>query len=247
MIANLSVLAIIPARGGSKGLPGKNLRPLAGLPLIAWSIAAARACPAIDDVIVSTDDPAIAAAARAAGARVPFLRPAELATDSARTIDVVHHALGALPQPPDLLVLLQPTSPLRQAEDITAALTRCIDAGADTCVSVTPSAKSPAWMYQIDPAGRMRPLLEDRPTGRRRQDLPPVYVLNGAVYVARTPWLLAHDGFIAPNGVASVMPPERSVDIDTLLDFRLAELLMAGGPAGTGQPESEIHPSETTA
>jgi len=226
MIAALSVLALIPARGGSKGLPGKNLRPLAGRPLIAWSIAAARACPAIDDVIVSTDDPAIAAAARAEGARVPFPRPAELATDGARSIDVVHHALRALPALPDLVVLLQPTSPLRRAEDITAALTRCVESGADTCVSVTPSAKSPAWMYQLDAEGRMRPLL-DTPAASRRQDLPPVYVLNGAVYVARTPWLLAHDGFIAPDGVASVMPPERSIDIDTLLDFRLAELLAA--------------------
>lgn len=227
MIANLSVLAIIPARGGSKGLPGKNLRPLAGLPLIAWSIAAARECPAIDDVIVSTDDPAIAEAARTAGARVPFLRPAELANDTARSIDVVHHALRALPALPDLVVLLQPTSPLRRADDITAALELYTESGADTCVSVTPSTKSPAWMYHLDPQGQMRPLLGEGPTASRRQDLPPVYVLNGAIYVARPSWLLAHDGFIAPNGVATVMPAERSVDIDTLLDFRLAELLLA--------------------
>jgi CMP-N,N'-diacetyllegionaminic acid synthase len=228
MIDGLTVLALITARGGSKGLPGKNLRPLGGRPLVAWSVEQARAAALVDRVVISSDDPAIIAAADAAGCEAPFVRPAELAVDAASSVDVALHALAALEQPYDLLVLLQPTSPLRLAADIDACIRRVVVEGAPSCISVTPSAKSPYWMQTMDPDGRLSPLLE-APASTRRQDLPPVYLPNGAVYAVRVAWLRRHRAFVGTGSLGYVMPPERSVDIDTLLDFRLAEAILAEG------------------
>ncbi|TAN63278.1 MAG: acylneuraminate cytidylyltransferase family protein [Magnetospirillum sp.] len=227
MIGGLSVLALITARGGSKGLPGKNIRPLGGRPLVAWSIEQARAATLVDRVVISSDDPAIIAAAVAAGAEAPFIRPAALADDSASSADVAAHALGLLDRSYDLLVLLQPTSPLRSAADIDACIRRVAeDAGIPSCISVTPSAKSPYWMQTMDAEGRLSPLLEV-PAATRRQDLLPVYVPNGAVYAVRVEWFLERRAFVGAGSVGHVMPPERSVDIDTLLDFKFAEAVLA--------------------
>lgn len=218
MIGTRKVLALIPARGGSKGLPGKNVRAAAGRPLLAWSVEAARESRCVDRLVLSSDDDAIIAAARACGCEVPFLRPAALASDTATTIDVVMHALDALPGY-DLIVLLQPTSPLRTAADIDAACERLASSGAPACVSVSLVDQSPYWMYRLVNNQGLVPVVEAPPGLDRRQDLPAVYTLNGAVYVADTTWLRQTRTFVTRETVAHVMPGERSIDIDTLADF----------------------------
>lgn len=219
------VLAIVPARGGSKGLPGKNIRPLLGKPLIGWSLDAARASRYITDVAVSSDDPEILSVAKALGAHMSLTRPPELARDESSSMDVVLQVLDVLPAY-DWVVLLQPTSPLRTGADIDAALERCWTTGAPACVSVSPAAESPWWMFGIDADGRLASFLppEQRPT--RRQDLPELYSLNGAVYAARVDWLRQSRSFLAEETVAVVMPTARAVDIDTLEDFQQAEYLL---------------------
>ncbi len=217
MIAGHSVLALITARGGSKGLPGKNIAPVLGRPLIDFSIAAARAARGIDRVVLSTDDESIAAVARSAGCEVPFMRPAHLATDRASSMDVVLHALDTLPAF-DLVVLLQPTSPARSAQDIEAACALLLRHQASTCVSVTLAEQSPYWMFNLGSDDRLQALIP-APAATRRQDLPPTYLLNGAVYVARCEPLRRQRSFVAPDTVAYVMPPERSIDIDTASDL----------------------------
>ncbi|MDM7322334.1 MAG: acylneuraminate cytidylyltransferase family protein [Gammaproteobacteria bacterium] len=219
------VLALIPARGGSKGLPGKNIRPLGGKPLIKWSIEAAQTSRLVSQVVVSSDDPAILEVARAAGAETPFIRPQELAQDDTPSIDVVFHALDHLPMV-EWLVLLQPTSPLRTAEDIDQAITRCLEAGAPACVSVTEPSALPWWMFTVNTSGRLAPFLEDGQRPQRRQEAPTLYALNGAIYLARVDWLRQTRSFLTEETVAHVMPAERSVDIDTALDFRMAECLL---------------------
>lgn len=218
MIDGSSVLALVTARGGSKGLPGKNIRPVGGRPLIDFTVAAARGAACVDRVVLSTDDDAIARAAQAAGCEVPFRRPAELAGDEAQSIDVVLHALDQL-APIDLVVLLQPTSPLRTAADIDAACERLVRSASPACVTVAAVEQSPYWMYRVDEHHHLLPLLSAPADATRRQDLPPVYTLNGAVYVARTDWLRRSRSFVTAETVAHVMPRERSLDIDTLDDF----------------------------
>lgn len=224
-----NILALIPARGGSKGLPGKNILPLAGKPMIQWSIKAAQGSRFVTRVVVSSDDPAILEVARAAGAETPFVRPAELAQDDTPSMDVVLHALDQLP-PVDWVVLLQPTSPLRSAEDIDQAIARCLETGAPACVSVSESPALPWWMFRVDATGRLVPFLDAAQRPQRRQEAPTLYTLNGAVYVARVDWLRKTRSFLTEETVAHVMPAERSVDIDTALDFRLAECLLTAQP-----------------
>lgn len=220
-----SVLALIPARGGSKGLPGKNIRPLKGKPLIGWSIEAARASRYVSRIVVSSDDEEILAVARDQGAETPFRRPASLAGDATPGMDVVLHALDQLAGF-EWVVLLQPTSPLRLSADIDAAIEQCLKTNAPACVSVCEAPASPWWMFEVGAECRMRSFLpaEQRPV--RRQDLPDLYALNGAVYVAKTEWLRMSLSFLTEETVAYVMPPARSVDIDTLFDFQLAECLL---------------------
>jgi CMP-N,N'-diacetyllegionaminic acid synthase len=218
------LLAIIPARGGSKGIPRKNIRPFCGKPLLQWSIDAALAAACVDQVLVSTDDPEIAEVAKAGGAEVPFLRPAELATDSAPGIAPVLHALEQLPQVSDVL-LLQPTSPLRTSADIESIVALRQQTGWESAVSLTPSAKHPAWMYSLSPDQHLDPLLQ-LDGAHCRQQLPTAYVLNGALYLATRDFLLREHSFIADDTVGYVMPAEKSADIDTPLDWQWAEFLM---------------------
>jgi N-acylneuraminate cytidylyltransferase len=225
VIAGRSVLALVPARGGSKGLPRKNVLPIAGKPLIAWSIEAARRSKYVDRVIVSSEDAEILAAATAAGAYAPFVRPASLAADDSSSVDVALHALEALDRSYDYLVLLQPTSPLRSTEDIDACLEACVQGEAPSCVSVTEPDKSPYWMYTLDARSRLVPLLPGQDFGRRQQ-LPRVFALNGAVYVTSTRSLRAHRSFVTAETVGWQMPRARAVDIDDDLDFRIAGLLL---------------------
>lgn len=224
MIQGKSVLAVIPARGGSKGVPGKNIRPAGGKPLIAWTVEAARNAKHIDRTILSSDDSAIIAVARDQGCEVPFVREANLARDDTPGIDVVIDALNRCPGY-DWVVLLQPTSPLRTAQDIDGAIEQCVQAGAPACVSVCVAKESPYWMFTLDSGARLSPLLSGK-TIARRQDLPLVYVLNGAVYVAKTEWLLGQLSFLAKETIAYEMPAERSMDIDTEADFMQLQVLV---------------------
>jgi CMP-N,N'-diacetyllegionaminic acid synthase len=229
MIDGKSVLALIPARGGSKGVPGKNVRPAGGKPLVAWTVEAAKASRYVDRVILSSDDAAIAEAAAKFGCEVPFVRPAELATDKADSMSVVRHALGALPERYDLLLLLQPTSPLRTAADIDAALEQCLQGETQTCVSVCEPDKSPYWMMTMPADRTVQPLFQPEQVPARRQDAPPIFALNGAIYSAPTPHLAAGGGFVIKGTIGYVMPKERSLDIDTELDLRLADFLLTEG------------------
>ena len=228
MIGAETVLAIIPARGGSKRLPRKNLRELAGKPLIAWTIEAAKRSRYLDRVILSSEDEEIMRVAKSFGCEVPFARPAELATDDAPGIAPVLDALARLPGYA-WVVLLQPTSPLRSALDIDACLDACVQRRAPACVSVAPAAKSPYWMYTLGGDQKLKPLLPAAEPGEQQ----PAFVLNGAVYVARTDWLQAKKTFVDGATVAHVMPAERSVDIDDEIDFKFAQLFFQERSHGT--------------
>lgn len=221
------VLAIIPARGGSKGLPRKNIRPLAGKPLIAWSIEAALEVHGIDECLVSTDDPEIAEVARAHGAQVPFLRPAELAADDTPGSAPILHALQTLDFR-GTIVLLQPTSPLRTAADIRGALD-LHRPGLDPVVSVRQVEDKPNWMFRQEPGGRLRKFLESEPLATRRQDLPPLLIPNGAVYVADSVQFVETGSFFTERTLGYEMPRERSIDIDTELDLAMAETILQRG------------------
>lgn len=218
MIGERSVLGLIPARGGSKGVPGKNILPVGGRPLIQWTIEAARAARCLDRVVVSSDDPTIMAVAAELGCEVPFTRPAELATDEASSVDVVIDAIQRLPQY-DIVVLLQPTSPLRSAEDIDGTVELLVASGAPACVSLRPAEDHPFWTFRLDEQGalsRFVALSAELP--QRRQDLPPAWCLNGAVYAAHARWLCRERSFLVPRTVGYRMPAERSLDIDTWAD-----------------------------
>ena len=225
MINGRRILAVVLARGGSKGLPGKNLLPLGGKPVIAWSILAARGSRLVDRTIVSTDDPTIAEAAMSAGGEVPFLRPAEFATDEAALHGALLHAFDWLGGGYDYIVALQATSPLRTSADIDGAIEACDTAGAPTAVSVVPASKSLYWAFSIGSEGRLEPVLQTRWQTRRRQELPPVYLPNGAVYVVRVESYRDNPTFVAPGSVPYVMPPERSFEIDSALDMRVIRAL----------------------
>ncbi|MEC6408906.1 cytidylyltransferase domain-containing protein [Achromobacter xylosoxidans] len=224
VIDNQRILAVIPARGGSKGVPGKNIRPAGGKPLIAWTIEAARKSTLLDRVILSSDDSAIIAAAKQYGCDVPFIRDAELATDTATTIDAILDAVQRC-QGFDWVVVLQPTSPLRTSSDIDQAIRNCVSAGAPACVSVCEAQESPYWMYVNRDGERLQPLLPDC-SATRRQDLPRVYSLNGAVYVANIEWLKRERKFLSAETVSYEMPLGRSLDIDTEADFVQLQTLL---------------------
>jgi len=232
-ITPLRILAIITARGGSKRLMGKNIRPLAGKPLLTWTIDAAHACNVLlHSVVLSTDDEAIAAHGRACGVQVPFMRPVELASDTAGSLEVVQHATRFIEQrngvAMDWILLLQPTSPLRTAQDIDAAIALVHQNDCDSVVSVTPMPVHPVFAKRVDAAGLVQPFGDAVAETMRRQDAtPPAYIHNGAIYLTRRDTLMQANSFYGARSRAYLMPPERSVDIDTALDFNLAELLLA--------------------
>ncbi|MDP1393416.1 cytidylyltransferase domain-containing protein [Lysinibacillus capsici] len=217
-------LAVIPARGGSKGVPGKNIRLLAGKPLIAWTIEAAKRSKYITTTIVSTDDEEISTVAIEYGAEVPFIRPAHLAEDDTPGVAPILHALEQCPDY-DYVVVLQPTSPLRTAEDIDGTIEKMFKNDGDFCVSVAEASQSPYWMYTLNKDDVMQPLI-DSPLVVRRQELPKAYILNGAVYVAKVEELKKTESFITSETVAYEMPEERSFDIDLEKDFLVCENIM---------------------
>lgn len=224
-------LAVVPARSGSKGLPGKNIKKLRDKPLIAWSIMQAKSSAAIDRIIVSTDTQEIADIALSHGGEVPFLRPTNLATDTAKTSDVLIHLIETLKlkenYEPEFVILLQPTSPLRRSEDLTAAKKLLIERKAKAVVSVCEVEHHP-WLSGTLPESLcMADFLKPGIQNMRRQDFPNFYRLNGAIYMARTDYFLDLRGFIGPQSYAYVMPTERSIDIDSKLDFIVAESLLS--------------------
>ncbi|MDF1613501.1 cytidylyltransferase domain-containing protein [Desulfurivibrio dismutans] len=230
MIGTKSVLAVIPARGGSKGLPRKNILELAGKPMVAWSIEAAQRSNFIDRVVLSSEDEAIIATAKQWGCEVPFVRPVELAGDEAPTSAALLHALDNLGRQYDYLVLLQPTSPLREARDIDQCIEKCHQSEAPACVSVTETDKNPAWMFYLEGQQRLEPVLGTWDFPTRRQDLRPSFVLNGAVYVADTAWFKQNHTFLDRKTIAHPMPKERSLDIDTELDLKLVQAILENQP-----------------
>jgi len=225
MINGRKVLAIITARGGSKGVPRKNIQDLAGKPLIAWTIEAAHKSRFIDRTILSSEDQEIMDIAHQWDCEVPFVRPMELAQDDTPGMEPVLHALENAGKY-DYVILLQPTSPLRTSEDIDQCLSLCLSNKAPACVSVTMPRHSPYLMYSMDQRLAMTPIMPVEQTGLRRQSMPTVVALNGAVYVAEYDWLMQQKTFVTASTIAYVMPDERSVDIDSEFDLQLAALLI---------------------
>lgn len=228
----MTVLALICARGGSKGLPGKNLRPLGGRPLIGWAIEQARAAATVDRVIVSTDSEEIAAVARAEGADVPFLRPPELAQDASPEWLVWRHALGFVRETdgayPDCLLVVPPTAPLRATEDLERCLAEYRKGGADVVVTVTDAHRNPYFnMVKLLPDGGVTLVIPPDGQVRRRQDAPPVYDMTTVAYVADPQFVVTHDGMFEGRVRPVQVPAARALDIDTLLDLRMAECLLA--------------------
>jgi CMP-N,N'-diacetyllegionaminic acid synthase len=226
VIGNRRVLGLIPARGGSKGLPGKNILPVRGRPLIQWTIDAARQSRYIDRLVLSSDDDAIIRVARDLGCEVPFVRSADLASDTASSMDVVIDALDRTGHT-GLVVLLQPTSPLRTSADIDAAIELLESAQAPACVSVRPAEEHPYWTFRLESSRLERYAIPDGPMPARRQDLPLAWCLNGAVYVADTVWLRRERSFCTDVTVGLPMPAERSIDIDVAEDLARADRVLA--------------------
>lgn len=225
MLENKTFLAIIPARGGSKRLPRKNVRELSGKPLIGWTIEAAKNSNYIDEVIVSSDDAEILSISSDFGAKT-LHRPNELATDTATSFDAVKHTIENT-HPFDYVILLQPTSPLRTSKQIDEAIELLISANADAVISVCEMDHSPLWSNTLPENGSMENFLRDDIKNKRSQELEKYYRLNGAIYICKTKPLLKHKSFFLDNNIfAYIMDRESSVDIDEKIDFRIAEIFM---------------------
>lgn len=227
----INAVGIIFARGGSKGLPGKNIRPFAGKPLISWTIEHARAIRRLRRVIVSTDSEAIATVAKEYGAEVPFLRPVELARDDSpewlawrHTLTYLMNTEGALP---DAMVSIPPTAPLRFPKDIEDCLDEFIRGGADMVITVTEAHRNPWFnMVKTKTDGTMGLVISSADSFSHRQDTPPVYDMATIAYVANPAFVLSHSSIFDGRVRALHVPVERALDIDTLFDFEIAEFLM---------------------
>jgi len=221
----MRTLAIIPARKGSKGLPGKNVRELAGKPLIEWTIEAALLSSKVTEVVITTDDSDIFEMS-AKFPSVRFVRrPANLASDSASSIDVVCHVLSNF-DGFDCFILLQPTSPLRSADDIDKAFELMLAAKSSSCVGIKQVTESPWWMYERSESLTLSPIISGKNKPARRQDLPPAYAPNGSIYISTITEFLYSRAFITAQTIGYEMPQSRSVDIDDLDDFNRCEQLM---------------------
>lgn len=227
MIQGRKVLAIVPARAGSTRLAAKNSRMLAGRPMVAWTLAAAAGSRLIDHLVVSTDDPDVAATAAEMGWPPPFVRPDHLSGPDASVIDAIDHALFQIGGDWDYVVLLQPTSPLRSADDIDGAIALCERSGAPAVIAVSPLPKPPGFYGVIEPDGRYVPAERGR-----GNDLDRTVVVNGAVYVGRPEILLRERTFQSEGALAYPMPFERSWDVDTPADFAICNAVLS--PRGTG-------------
>lgn len=225
MIKGKKVIGLIPARGGSKEIPRKNVICVAGKPLIAYSIESAHKSKYLDDVIVSTDDREILDISQNLGAAV-IKRPPELASDTAPVISTVLHTIDLFPGS-DLIILLQPTSPLRLATDIDEALEFFLRHEAMSCVSVRSATENPFWMYTISKRNELSPVV-DSPIPVRRQDSPKIFIINGAIYLADVGWLRNSKRFIDEKTIAFIMPTGRSLDIDSWEDLNRFKEIVDG-------------------
>lgn len=228
MIPNM--IAIIPARGGSKGIPNKNIRLLAGKPLITYTIESGLESKYLNCVVVSTEDEKIATISKQSGAKV-VKRPDSLAQDDSQTIDAVFHVLeswGIQNEKQAVVVLLQPTSPLRDSQDIDNAIKLFLKSECDSVISVCEYEHSPFWAYTIDKIDNayLKPIMGGSYLNKRRQDLPESYMPNGAIYISTVGFLQESKSFNSLRTLPFVMPPIRSVDIDSELDFVVAESII---------------------
>jgi CMP-N,N'-diacetyllegionaminic acid synthase len=222
---------VVPARGGSKGVPGKNLRPLGGRPLLAWSVEAALAVPAIDRVIVSTDDDDIAAAGRQVGAEA-YRRPAHLAGDTALVIDALRDLISTLKaegEAADIMLLLEPTCPFRSPDDIAACIDLLVERDMDAVATFREAELNPHRAWTVTD-GVPASFIPGADPWLPRQQLPPAYQLNGGVYCFRPGRMPASgSSLLFGRTGAIVMPAERSIDIDTAIDFLVAEQVLSDG------------------
>ena len=221
-------LAIVPARCGSKGLPGKNLLPLKNKPLLAWSVEAGLGSRYTSKTVVSSDCEEILDVARSYGAYA-LRRPKALALDSSPSEPLIQHALEHFAnegEPFDYAILLQPTSPLRNAEDLDRAIETLLDSDANALISVYEPEHSPFKSFKVDEEGYLHGLIDDETPFMRRQDLPRVYMPNGAIYIVETDYFLRSGKLFSSRTVPFVMPREKSVDIDDLEDFKRAEKIL---------------------
>lgn len=229
MYKGKGILALIPARAGSKRLKHKNIRLFSGKPLIAKTIDEAIKSRYLDRIIVSTDNRFIAKIAQKFGAEIPFIRPKELAKDESPMFDVVLHALNWAKQNKsyfDMVMLLQPTSPLRIASDIDRAIELFFLKKAKSVVSVCACEYHPYWTVALQKNGRINNFLKDRLKNRNSHQFPKFYRVNGAIYLAERNYLIQNKSFFGPSTFAYLMPPDRSVDIDTEFNLKIAECLI---------------------
>jgi CMP-N,N'-diacetyllegionaminic acid synthase len=228
MYKDKKFLAIIPARGGSKGIPNKNIMNICGKPLIAYTIEAGKKSKYIDEIMVSTDSEAIKEISEQYGAKVPFLRPEQLSDDSAKSIDVVIHAMDFYKNNNinfDYVVLLQPTSPLRTCEHLDKSIEKLIESNRSSLVSVREADENPVIMRTIQDE-KLREVISFSGSNLRRQDLPTFYIFNGALYINSYEMLVNEKRFVDENTIPYVMDKETSVDIDTMLDAKLVEVII---------------------
>jgi CMP-N,N'-diacetyllegionaminic acid synthase len=228
---NRNFLAIIPARSGSKRLPNKNIKDLRGQPLISYTIQAALNSKYINETVVTTDCEEIKNVAKKFGANTPFLRPSYLAQDDSTSIDVAKHCIefykNTLNKEYDFIVFLQPTSPLRDEKDIDKAIEFLIEKDADCVISVCEMEHNPIWSNTLDETKNMNNFLDEKYINRRTQDLPKYYRINGAIYICRVKKLLEENRLLLKNNIfAYEMSQEKSIDIDTNLDFLITKTLL---------------------
>ena len=223
------ILGIIPARGGSKGVPRKNVLPLNGKPLISYTIEEAKKSKYINRLIVTTDDDEIAYISKQYGAEIPFMRPKSLGGDSISTNQVIEHALKTIKEQtgkmPDIICLLQCTSPLRDVEDIDGTIEKVINSDFDASISVSEVDSNPYWSNVFE-GEKLKYFIEEGKKIKRRQDLPKIYEINGAVYVTKTDAFFRENNIECENMTGYIMKKENSIDIDTMIDFKMAELML---------------------
>jgi len=224
----MGVVALVPARAGSKGIPGKNIKPLCGKPLLAYTADVVRAAGIFDRALISTDTPEIAELGRTLGLEAPFVRPSALARDDTPMLPVIEHAVAWLENDGckiDTIVLLQPTQPLRTAEDVVAAVRRLEQEPCDSVVSVVslPQQLCPDYVMRIDEEGRLVHFLPEGAKVTRRQDVRPAYIRDGTVYAFRAATLRNYQSIYGPVCLPLIIDPDRSVNLDSEDDWREAE------------------------
>lgn len=226
-----NILAIIPARGGSKGIPGKNIKMLGSKPLLQYTIEAAKESRLLSRVILSSDDVEIINLAKSVGLEVPFVRPAHLATDSSGSLEVVQHTLKELAQQGDrydAVCLLQPTTPFRESGSIDAAIQRFLDSGFDSLVSVreVPAEYNPHWVFEADEKGGLEIATGENEIIKRRQELPKAYFRDGSIYLTKSEVILEQDSLYGSSIGYVISEGEKYVNLDTAADWEQAESML---------------------